>query len=357
MLIVTSDVLCVGATKSPAAATTTSVVTEKFSDQTTSKLKPFAHLNGLAISPSPRPNMPSIISEHGCQKTDIRRKSDSALLSTKCFDVQSSAACFTTVNGRLPPQSLSVSECKTHSDDEVPSSYSAHSGSGSKKRLESNEEDHLPRKTQAAAAAEESHGSGKIVSRHKEHVQSNSDSALSTTPGVEHSVSKWNCCLNPRRKEQLQAFSSSSKMHGVVGSTLHHKSDGRSDNVQEYKKKLSGAKRSSVSSTTKWHVMRHSDDGILPRGSHTVHATTPWHVEDVVSKCDVRVAETHDSVSLAVHRHDMSAVSKQAVYGGHEHVMIDSSESRDNTRHKDSASARQNVNCTYLHYLLLPYTS
>ena len=361
-------VLRLGAAKRPASvsAFTTEMAREKPSGPAESKVKPFAHINGLAVHSLTKPNMPSTISERASQKTgaDVRRKSDPSVLSSNC-DIRPSSVHPTAVNGHLP-QSLSASKSKTPNGHEVPFVPTARSVSGGKKRVESNDRDRLPKEN--GVASEESYRSkmseldsfvAKAVSGQKVHLQSNSVSALTTSADSERSASKWNCCLNLHNKNRDQTISSSNnrRLAEVAENTWHQKSVGDSQKVQERSKKLprSRTKHASVSSTTKWHVTAHSAVGIVPDSSTVVHATTVWHVSDIGSNCNVHVARTSDIASPAVRQCDTSTPCEESVYGGHENVPSDSSMLHDKTRDKHSTTVRQNANCTYYYCVSLHF--
>ena len=361
----------VGATKLAAVSgITDEMVRVKQSGQAESKVKSFGHLNGLAVHSLSKLNMPSTISERDSQKTgaDIRRKSDSAVLSTKCdirpLSLSSAAHPTSTTNGRFS-QSLPASKSNTPNGCKVPSASTVHHTPGSKKRPESNNGDCLPKKS--GVEVDELYCSrnsmsdsfvANAASGQKMHVQSNGDDALTNNPDVEQrSASKWNCCVNLHKKDRAHTFGNGIKADdeaAVVGSSSHRKSVGGSEKVPKHVRKPR-TKPTSVSSTTKWHVMKCSDDGVLPDSSDVFHATTAWHITDVPGNRDSLVARTSDSAS-AVRQCDTSAAWKEAVCGGQDRMPSNKSVLHAETGDRHSTPVPRTVNCTYHYNVSLPLT-
>lgn len=152
-------------------------------------------------------------------------------------------------------------------------------------------------------------------------------------PEDQPSPSTWNCCENLDGKDGHRTSGKSSQIHGKVS---------RSRSAD---KKLSKTEKSSVASTTNWHLMTNSSDGNL---TNRFHATTVWSVMDVVlsaGHADSLVSAESLVSTDSVVSEDDDAIEVQR------DVPVCGGQSSD-TCH---ASVRHDVSCTYLYWLLYDF--
>jgi len=332
----------------------TEVAKRKLSVVSDLEVKDVGHLNGLAVRTLSAPNIPSTISESGKQKfaAEISRKSDSAVSLTKC-GVNSSESTVTVNGHRIDhlPQSSLVCKSKILSSYEVPAASASHDMSLSRKRPDLNDRERFLK--QNKTSADESYCGkmtsdtfvAKTLSGREMHVQPSNGSSRTATKCVERSAPKWNCCLNLHKKGRVKMSGSSSQIYdesSAVGSSSHYTSVSAVERKRRRDKKLSKSGCLSVSSTTKWRVKVYSDNDISTRVCNGDHATTAWHVTDVVNKSSLPRASSSDNIA-AFQQSDTSATCTEAVRGGQQHML----NGADETGEVHRASVKQAVNCTY----------